>query len=126
MRYVLDSSAIIEILQWTLIGEKIVKLYGSELLWTTSICLHEIEAGLISQKEKERWKQIYQKLSLLPHDEQGALQSAETYHQLKNKGKMINILDILTAGICKAHDGNLITLDKDFLNVKDLKVRVIT
>ncbi len=47
------------------------------------------------------------------------------YKKLADKGKLINELDVLIAGIVAANDETLITKDKDFLNFESTKIVVL-
>ena len=49
-----------------------------------------------------------------------------TYKKLKTKGKIVNELDILIAGIAVANNETLITEDKDFLNFGITKIVVLS
>ncbi len=44
---------------------------------------------------------------------------------LKQEGKEASTADLLIASICKHNNATLITLDKDFLKIKDLKVEFV-
>jgi len=50
---------------------------------------------------------------------------AELKHELNQKGKAIPLMDLLIASIVLAHDGTLVTQDKDFKRVQGLKAELI-
>lgn len=54
-----------------------------------------------------------------------AEKSAPIESYLKSIGAIINKMDMLIAGICQEHDATIVTLDKDFLKVQKLKVRML-
>lgn len=52
-------------------------------------------------------------------------EAAKVHKKLAEKGKMINELDILIAGIAVANNETLITRDKNFLNLESTKIVVL-
>ena len=115
--YLLDSSALFEIVHGTNKGKDIVgKLKGAPLL-ITSITVYEFLVGLPPEDHSES---IIEKCHVVLYGTSEAKQSALIFHALRNKGTLINESDILIAGICVANDYSLITCDKDFLKVNEL------
>src|SRR3989344_3545798 len=120
--YVLDSSAIIEIFEEYPHMQKILDILGDESFVTTSISMHEVFAGAHSQKDRFIVSGLFSQAHILEHDAKAARIGATIEQELTHAGKMINRTDILIAGICKAHNAELVTLDKDFAKIKDIKV----
>jgi len=60
----------------------------------------------------ERLKEIY---AIYPIDEKVALEYAQLYYELKEKGRTMADLDLIIASTAKAHNEKIITKDKDFL-----------
>jgi predicted nucleic acid-binding protein len=60
----------------------------------------------------ERLKEIY---AIYPIDEKVALEYAQLYYELKEKGITMADLDLIIASTAKAHNEKIITKDKDFL-----------
>lgn len=120
---VLDSSAIIQILNGTKEGEKIKDLYTNRefISATTSININEVLIG-VKENKKEDVKNFFEELEILNFDSRAAYKSVEIENSLRKKGKLINKLDIYIASICLIHDAQIITLDKDFNNIEGLKV----
>ena len=52
-------------------------------------------------------------------------EAVKAYKKLKEKGKMVNELDVLIAGIAAANNETLITKDKQFVNSKSAKIIVL-
>jgi predicted nucleic acid-binding protein len=52
-------------------------------------------------------------------------ETVKVYKNLREKGKLINELDIMIAGIAAANNKTLITKDKDFLNLESNKIVVL-
>ncbi len=119
--YVLDSSIIIELINDSERAKKIFAQFGEELLITTSISMHEVLAGVQTEKEKFIIYNLFSSIKILDHTPNAARDSAEIYKDMAKAGKMINPLDILIAGICKANSAALVTLDKDFEKIKAIK-----
>ncbi len=123
--YVLDSSSLIELFENKSRAQKIKDIVQNEKLATTTICMHEVLAGALSEKERFFLEDIFSQMHVLVHDEAAARYGARIEQELDRTGTRINAADIFIAGICKAHDAELITLDKDFSRVRRLKVQVV-
>jgi tRNA(fMet)-specific endonuclease VapC len=52
-------------------------------------------------------------------------ETVKIYKELKEKGTLINELDIIIAGIAAANNETLITKDKDFLNLESNKITIL-
>jgi len=52
-------------------------------------------------------------------------ETVKLYKNLKGKGKLMNELDVMIAGIAAANNETLITRDKDFLNLKSARIVVL-
>jgi|SRR3989338_4443723 len=118
---VLDSSAIIHILEGTRQGLIIKENYGDEALSTTVFSINEVLIGL-QGKQKEEAKAFLTILDIISFDQNAAFKSVELEEDLRAKGKLINKTDIFIASICISHSLPIITTDKDFQNVRSLKV----
>ncbi|RJQ22081.1 type II toxin-antitoxin system VapC family toxin [Candidatus Woesearchaeota archaeon] len=122
--YVLDSSAIIELLADAKRAESVVKTLRDEPLATTTIALHEVLVTT-TPIEQLRINALCGGIVLLAHDERSARIGAEVETELIKTGNKINRTDILVAAICKANNAHLITFDKDFAKIKGLSVTVL-
>ena len=58
-------------------------------------------------------------------DDNALEEIVKAYKKLADKGKLINELDILIAGIASANNEILITTDKDFLNLESPRITVL-
>ncbi len=116
--YVLDSSALIESINKTESHDKIIKIVKDQPVITTSICMQETLVGALSERDKFVLENIFTGIRVLEHNAEAAKIGAEITQKLAKKGTMIGKMDILIAAICKAHQGELITLDKDFAKIK--------
>ena len=120
----LDSSALIHILSGTKQGNEIKEQFGYEAASITAISINEVLIG-VHEKNKEEVLRFLQGFDILPFDARAAIKSVELERTLAKSGKPIGKLDLFIAAICIVHDVHLITTDKDFNNIKDLKVMLI-
>lgn len=116
---VLDTSAIIELNLGTEKGKKIARFIEKEATAISAISVNEF---LIGAKNKKLLDEFVKTTHILPFDAEAAYKSVEIEEKLKGKGKMINKLDILIAATVLVHGLQLITADKDFMNIEELKV----
>ena len=123
--YVLDSSALIELIERLLKSNDIIRSFEEEDSTTTSVCVHEVLAGVHSEIDRMVWNTLFSSIEVLQFDVKAAQISSQLQQELKREGKLINKMDILIAAICKASNATLITLDKDFEKIKGLNVKVI-
>ncbi len=123
--YVLDSSSIIEVIKKNKKGEEIQEICRGQSVVTTSICMFEILSGSKSEKEFFLLSNLFKGFIILFHDIDSSIDSSKILLELKRNGNMINDMDILIAGICKANNTTLITLDKDFEKVNGLDVKIV-
>lgn len=118
--YLLDSSAIIEILHDTETGKEIINLIDKNPVCTTSISVYEILLGE-NEKESEKIHQFFSSIKILNFDENAAKFGVDLEKKLIRSGKNINKIDILIAGICKSNNKIIISLDSDFKRIDGIK-----
>lgn len=123
--YVLDSSSLIELFENKSRSQRVADIVQNEILATTTICMHEVLAGALSDKERFFLDDIFSQMQILVHDESAARYGARIEQELERAGARINAADIFIAGICKAHGAELITLDNDFSRIKGLRVHLV-
>lgn len=124
--YVLDSSALIEVFDRSKFGDTIVQLLQDEPAVTTSICMHEVLVGALSDKQRFIFMSLFSSMIVLEHTTAAALAGSRIEQELARVGHKINANDVLIAGICKANDATIVTLDKDFARIKELKSKIIS
>ncbi len=120
--YVLDSSALIEVIENHPKAEVIEQLLKDAPLITTSISMHEVLAGASSEKQCFVLEGLFSTMRVLSHDAEAARIGAAIEQDLSHSGKKIGRADVLIAAICIVHDAALVTLDADFKNIKKLKL----
>ena len=123
--YVLDSSAIIELIEKTPRGERVENFMRDTALVTTSICMHEVMAGATSKEEFFIFEGLFATMQVLDHTKEAAKEGAKIEQDLTRTGNLISARDILIAGICKARGGEIVTFDKGFTKIKGLKSHVL-
>ena len=124
--YLLDSSILIELFEQLPRSQKIAAILKDSSLVTASICMHEVLAGTVTDKERFVLEGLFSTFQILPHDAKAARLGAELYRIMKQQGKMMSAVDNLIAAICKANNAELVTLDKGFQKVKSLNVHIIS
>ena len=122
--YLLDTSAVLELLYGTIKGEEIDKIIGDNITLTSSITVHEVAVGEYEDSLNEVLE-FFNRIEVLPFDKEAALKSFLIERELSKRGAMINKSDIFIAGICQQHNLTLITLDRDFQKISSIKSIVI-
>lgn len=121
--YLLDSSAIIDIINTTGRGTKIVNEITDKKIFTTCFSVYEVIIGL-KQKEVEKIKNLFEDIEILNFDYVQAKESAYIYKKLVEKGSIVDDTDIFIASISILNGLTLITTDKDFLRIPNIKIKL--
>lgn len=117
--YVLDSNALIEIAKETAQGKRALSLMGKTPAATTSISVQEVLVG-VSEKEVAVYESMFEGFQILSHDAAAARIAAKI--QRKLKGNALSTADAMIAGICISQGAMLVTFDKAFQRVSELKL----
>ena|SRR3989338_4564093 len=123
--YVVDSTILIEALRELPRIKKVQQLIGDEPLTTTTITFHELFVGVRTAQEQFIIEGLFSSMTVLSYDLKSAKEGARIEKHLTQTGRKINKMDTLIAGICKANNATLVTLDKDFTKIDDLNVEYI-
>jgi len=124
---ILDTSAIIDVLK----GEKNINVKIQELekrnvtFLFTSISVFEIWKGIIDIQNEEKLKKIkflFDSVNILGFDAESAKEAGIIYSNLEKKGKVIEPEDCMIIGIAKINKEPILTKDKHFQRVSDLKI----
>ncbi len=118
---VLDTSILIQIANETEQGKEITQLLEGQDIAIAMPSYYEFLRGDDSLEAEK----FIESFNILEFDIESARQSSSIYLDLKAKGKMINELDILIAGICQSNNATLYTLNKDFEKISTLKKVII-
>jgi predicted nucleic acid-binding protein len=106
----IDTSILIDFLKGR------IKYLGDSI---SIISLMEVGRVIENKRRLEVLKTLEDMFTVYPIDEKVAVEYAELYYQLREKGRLIADLDLIIVSTAKAHDEKLLTRDKDFLAVKD-------
>ena len=118
---VLDTSVVIDALHGNSRVIDAINAYVEDgKLSITVLNQYELQRGLVPQdeEEKERLHEFLSAMVIHGFGEKEIDYSAEIYMKLKERGKLINELDIIIAGIALANKQRLLTLDRDFRFIK--------
>lgn len=122
---VLDSSALIEVIEQGHFASEVHHILDDQPLVTTSITVHELLSGKISDKKLFILESLFSQMRILQHDTLAAKCGAKINRELSRAGSKINDLDVLIAGVCQASGAELVTLDNDFAKIKGFKATII-
>ncbi len=122
--YCLDTSAVIEVLFATEKGKKIQHITKDQPITITILTIHELLVGM-KEKDIEKMEHFLKSVSAAEFSKECATHSAVIERHLREKGRLVNKMDILIAGICLHRNYHLITCDKDFENIKGIQTTII-
>ena len=122
--YILDSSAIIELLTDTEKAKKIEDLLGNNPIATTTISYVEVISG-IKGNAIVGALEFFNSIIVLDFDIAAANESIWIEKELKQQGQLLGRADLFIAGICKQNKMPLVTCDNDFKRVKSITVHVV-
>ncbi len=117
---VLDSSAVIEVIRGTELGENVLSLVKNTQVAITSFTIHEI---MVIKDSKAL--ELLRSFHVFDYGFEDALESAKIENELKLKGSLVNQVDIFIAGICRRNGFKLLTSDKGFLKINGLDVELL-
>ncbi len=117
----LDTSPVIEVLYGTEKGQRIQKLAAGRPVKITVFTIHELLAGM----KKAEIETFLKTISVIDFTKEGALHSSMIERHLREKGNLVNKMDILIAGICLKESCHLITCDHDFEMIKGIQKTII-
>ncbi len=102
----------------------IASYLGKEQIAITIINKYEMLRGAPEQ-DLEFISNMLSRLIILDFGNDAADETVAIYKKLKEKGALINELDIIIAGIAAANNETLITKDKDFLHLESNSITVL-
>lgn len=130
MRYLLDTSAIIDLLRQKVPATHFIRDHMKDEVMTSCICEMEIITGVYLSRKgdiKSRKKQIEDVFSsfyeVIPFDSRQAGISGQIKADLTQNGNLIDDLDILISSSALATNSILVTANpKHFTRIKNLSV----
>ena len=121
---VFDSSIIIDALRRKQVAIDLVESFSAkERIAVTVISKYEILRGT-KEKNVSSVSELLSQFITLDFEERAVTEAIKAYKKLKEKGKVVNELDLLIAGIVAANNETLITRDRDFLSFESAKIIV--
>jgi tRNA(fMet)-specific endonuclease VapC len=119
-----DTDIIIDHLRGRLPGaELFAGVVVNQIPYTTYINRFELLCGANTTREREIIEECLMGFKVLPFDELSSNEAARIYRDLKQKGQLVGIRDILIAGIALAHKLHVATKNlKDFRRIKGLSL----
>lgn len=124
MMFVLDSSAIIEVLGGSQLGAEVRDIVDGWAATTTSISYVEVMSGTTNKTEAVA-EQLFACLTLLDFTVAAAKKSLTIAKALREKGRMVEWSDIFIAGICKNENAILVTCDQGFKHIPGIEIKLV-
>lgn len=121
MKVLADTSALIEFMR----GNERAKSFitGAEKVYVSSLSLYEI---LVGRTPREEILGLVSSLDgVLPLTGRDGVIASSIYRKLKSEGKLIGSIDILIASQALTRKLTVLTKNKDFQIVKDVRVVLI-
>jgi tRNA(fMet)-specific endonuclease VapC len=123
---ILDTSIMIDLSRKQKYAIDLVASYQEkEQIATTIITQYEMLRGT-PEPFLPYITNLLNRFIILDFGNDALVEAVKIYRTLKEKGTLINELDIIIAGIAAASDETLITKDTDFLTLKNNKITVLT
>lgn len=116
----LDTDISIEILKNTTKASKLLDLTKDSEVYITTISIFEL---LLRETNLDAIEKLLSKTAVLDFTELSARKAAEIFKDLRKKGQMVSVKDLLIASTAISNNCTLATLNvKDFRNIKELKL----
>ncbi|MCH6234981.1 type II toxin-antitoxin system VapC family toxin [Cognataquiflexum rubidum] len=112
-KLVIDTSIFIEFLRSKKKEETILFNISKDIdILTSSITQYELLMGASNQVKIQDVEMLLKGLEILPFNEKAAIKSAQIYHELKKRNKLIEFRDIFIASICMINNSEILSLNK--------------
>jgi predicted nucleic acid-binding protein len=122
---IFDSSMVIDVLRKKKIAMELIESCAEkERIAITVISKYEILRGTL-EKDVSLVSELLSQFVIYDFGDSDIREAVKSYKKLAEKGKLVNELDVLIAGIAAANNETLITKDKDFLNFENIKIIVL-
>lgn len=114
MKVLAETSTLIEYLK----GNSKAKYYleNAEDIYISSLSIFEILLGKVKEQDILDFLSAFKVLSFTRRD---SIVASRIYKELKNKGKLVGVIDILLSSQAINKRLTLLTKDSDFLKIKD-------
>jgi predicted nucleic acid-binding protein len=120
----IDTDIIIDHLRGRLPGAQLfADIVTRQIPYTTCISQFELFCGANTPTEREIIMECLLGFKVLPFDQSSSEEAARIYIELKRKGQLIGVRDILIAGIAKVNNLRIATRNRrDFGRIKGLSI----
>lgn len=116
----LDTDVSIELLKNTPKSHHLLDLIKDSEVYITTVSIFEL---FLRETNIDAIEKLLSRTAILDFSESSARKAAEIFKDLKRKGQMIQLRDLLIASITITNNCKLATLNiKDFKNIKDLNL----
>jgi tRNA(fMet)-specific endonuclease VapC len=114
MKILLESSAIIEYLKGNIYVREILE--KAEDFYVSSLSVFEVLLGRVKEDEILDFLSSFK---IVPFTKKDSILASKIYKKLKEKGKLIGIVDILISSQALNRELTLVSKDTDFLKIKE-------
>ncbi len=114
MSFLLDTSTLIDLFVNRKDAPRIRDYLQSKFFSVSTVTFYEINK---TKSPDPRLDVFFKNCNLVSLDPESAKRSSEIYKKLRERGEMINELDILIAGISIQNNLELVTKDNDFKKI---------
>ena len=104
-------------------AEAVARLLGENRLAVTTVTLFELACGVSTEEQLHDLELLTQAARIVVLDDYAALKTGAVYRELRTRGKLIGVADLLFAGCCLAAGLPLLSRNREhFGRVKGLKL----
>jgi len=104
-------------------AEAVARLLGEDRLAVTTVTLFELACGVSTEEQLRDLELLTQAAHIVVLDGYAALKAGAVYRELRTRGKLIGVADLLIAGCCLAAGLPLLSRNREhFGRVKGLKL----
>ena len=127
-RYLLDTKHVGEAIgRVSTVRDRIGQLHRQGVVFGTCVpVLCELLVGLVQRKDAEKTRRrlagLLQVVRIWPIELAIADHYAKVYHELKSGGRALSQVDILLGALARHMDATLLTTDRDFAALGDLRI----
>ncbi len=122
--YLLDTSVLIEIMNASDAGAEALLEISSEDIGISPISTFEFLKNSKERQFEER-KTLLKNIPQLSLDPETAIEAAKIHNKLSKAGKKIGDFDTLIAATCTRNDCTLVTYDRHFSHIPNLKTKIL-
>jgi len=104
-------------------AEAVARLLGEDRLAVTTVTLFELACGVSTEEQLRDLELLTQAAHIVVLDGYAALKAGAVYRELRTRGKLIGVADLLIAGCCLAAGFPLLSRNREhFGRVRGLKL----